>query len=80
MRLVRYLNAAHCAAYVGLSKTYTSKTFFSEINDELRLLTAEEMKRMNECDLDKGGACNRELVAWCIRDLHRYHKQGIIDE
>jgi len=79
MRLVRYMNAAHAAGYVGLSKTYPSTTFFDEINRELRLLTDEEYDRMKECDLDKGGACNRELIAWCMMEVHRMHRQGVLD-
>ena len=70
LRLVRYMNAAHAAAYVGLSKTYPSSTFFAEINKELRLLTDEEHERMKRCNLDQGGACNRELIAWCIRCVY----------
>ena len=79
MRLVRYMNAAHAVGYVGLSKTYPSHTFFDELNRELCLLTTEEYDRMKECDLDKGGACNRELIAWCMMEVHRMHRQGVLD-
>ena len=79
MRLVRYMNAAHAVAYVGLSKTYSSSVFFEEINKELGLLTDEEYERMKECDLDKGGSCNRELIAWCMAEVQRMHKRGFLD-
>ena len=79
MRLVRYMNAAHAVAYVGLSKTYPSSTFFEEINRELRLLNDDEYKRMKECNLDKGGACNRELITWCMMEIHHFHKKGVLD-
>ena len=79
MRLVRYMNAAHAAGYVGLSKTYPSHTFFDELNRELGLLTDDEYDRMRECNLDKGGACNRELIAWCMMEVHRMHRQGVLD-
>lgn len=79
-RLVRYMNAAHAAGYVGLSKTYPSHTFFDELNRELGLLTDEEYDRMKECNLDKGGACNRELIAWSMMEVHRMHKQGVLDD
>jgi len=52
-RLVRYMNAAHAAGFVGLSKTYPSGSFFRHINDSLKLLTDEELTRMNEIDLDQ---------------------------
>lgn len=70
-RLVRYMNAAHAAGYVGLSAVYPSHSYFRHVNDHCRLLTDGEMERMNEIDLDKGGACNRELIVWCISEINQ---------
>jgi predicted membrane chloride channel (bestrophin family) len=79
-RLVRYMNAAHAAGYVGLSKIYPSQSFFKSVNDELGLLTEKELARMNEIDLDKGGSCNRELIAWCMMDIQQAKKKGLLDK
>jgi predicted membrane chloride channel (bestrophin family) len=78
-RLVRYMNAAHVSAYVGLSKVYPSKTFFERINKDLGLLTDTEFARMKEVDLDAGGSANRELVVWCMQEVKKCHNAGLID-
>lgn len=78
-RIVRYMNAAHAAGYVGLSSTYSYTNFFVKVNKDFGLLTKVELERMNAIDLDKGGSCNRELIVWCLREVHTCHAQGIID-
>ena len=78
-RLIRYMNAAHAAGFTGLSKTYDFGNFFKHINKSLGLLTPKEMERMHEIDLDSGGSCNRELIVWCMQEIHRAHREGIID-
>ncbi|KAI2509429.1 hypothetical protein MHU86_4930 [Fragilaria crotonensis] len=78
-RLLRYMNAAHVAGYVGLSSTYSYANFFVKLNKDFGLLTARELERMNTIDLDKGGSCNRELIVWCLREIQACHAQGIID-
>ena len=45
-RLVRYMNAAHAACYVGLSETYPSGNYFNYINRKFGLLTEEERARL----------------------------------
>ena len=79
-RLVRFMNAAHVAGYVGLSETYPSSTFFAEMNKDLGLLTDKELSRMNDINLDMGGSCNRELIAWCMKEVQTVQKAGIVDE
>jgi predicted membrane chloride channel (bestrophin family) len=78
-RLIRYMNAAHAAGYVGLSKTYPSGSFFRHVNENLGLLTASELSRMKEVDLDAGGSCNRELIAWCMKEIQTAQKKGLLD-
>lgn len=78
-RLVRYMNAAHVTGYVGLSKTYPSSSFFAKLNHDLGLLNADEMKRMNTIDLDKGGSANREIITWCLREIQTLHRKNDID-
>mmetsp|Transcript_54611 Transcript_54611/g.132638 ORF Transcript_54611/g.132638 Transcript_54611/m.132638 type:complete len:531 (-) Transcript_54611:76-1668(-) len=69
-RLVRWLNAAHIAGYVGLSKVYPYDTFFEALNEEMNFLTPKELERINAIDMDKGGAASRELTAWCLREIY----------
>ena len=79
-RIVRYLNAAHAAAYVGLSPaTYTEKNFFKELNNTHSLLTDREMSRMSEIGLENGGGCYRELLMWCIREVQIMQDEKVID-
>eukprot|EP00957_Ditylum_brightwellii_P059583 4524068-Ditylum_brightwellii.AAC.1 len=48
--MVRYMNAAHAAAYVGLNDTYTSQNFFAHLNAKYRWLSTAEMERIvHEC-------------------------------
>ena len=68
-RLVRYMNAAHAAGYVGLSEIYPSQSYFNHVDHTLGLLTPQERDRMNQDDLDKGGSCNRELIVWCMNEI-----------
>lgn len=69
-RLVRYLNAAHAAGYVGLSDTYPSGSFFAHVNSTCGLLTRREMTRMNVINMDKGGCAHRELIVWCLKEIN----------
>jgi len=78
-RLIRWMNAANVAGYTGLSQTYPANTFFAHLNKELGLLTNDELARMEDIDLDKGGACQRELIAWCMKEIQTMHKKGVID-
>jgi hypothetical protein len=68
-RLVRYMNAAHAAGYVGLSEIYPSGSYFDRVHTDLGLLTDEERTRLNNMDLDKGGSCNREIIVWCMNEI-----------
>ena len=79
-RLLRYLNAAHIAGYVGLSysRTYNQENVFDELNASLKLLTPGELSRVNALDMNLGGDCYRELVVWCIGDMNALEHNQII--
>ncbi len=78
-RLIRYMNAANVAGYTGLSETYPADSFFSQMNKNLGLLTDDELARMKDIDLDKGGSCQREMIAWCMKEIATLQKEGIVD-
>ena len=69
----------HVAGYVGLSNTYSVRNFFSKLNRTNKFLTKQEVKRMEEIDMDMGGSCYRELVSWCMMEVEFARKTKIID-
>jgi hypothetical protein len=79
LRLVRYLNAAHVAGYVGLSKTYTKTNFFNELNQSLKLLTKGELEHIEKCDMDHRGDCFREIVNWSMMEVQHAETAGMVD-
>ena len=68
-RLVRYLNVAHVAGYVGLSPVYSSESYFNHVNRTQALLTEQERARLDEINLDLGGNCSREVTVWCMNEV-----------
>jgi len=80
LRLVRYLNAAHAAGYVGLSITYTQASFFDELNRSLGLLTPSEMAYIDQCDMDHRGDCFREITNWAMMDIRTAEKTDEVIE
>lgn len=78
-RIVRYLNAAHVAGYVGLSRTYSQDQFFNKLNDRLQFLNEEELNRIRELDMDHGPEAFHELVNWCMQDIETAYKKNFID-
>ncbi|CAB9509024.1 expressed unknown protein [Seminavis robusta] len=78
-RLVRYMNAAHVAGYVGLGGPYSKKHFFDHYNKEHKLLNSYEMKRVDILDMDSGSGVFKELCTWCQQDVGRAKKAGHVD-
>lgn len=70
-RLVRYMNAAHVAGYVGLGGPYTKKHFFDKLNSEYNLLTDKEARRLDHLNMDSGSAVFKELVTWCQKQVEK---------
>lgn len=79
-RIVRYMNAAHVAGYVGLaSDTYSTRCFFQELNKIHKFLTPKEMERVAEIGMENGGQCFNELLMWAIRDVQKLQEAKVID-
>lgn len=78
-RIVRHMNAAHAAAYVGLGNCYSKQYFFDCINKEWGLLTEAELERLDKYDWESGADVLKDLVTWCQRDVGEARKLGIID-
>jgi hypothetical protein len=90
-RIVRYLNAAHGAAYVGLNDTYSMRNFFNRLNTQYAWLTttttttgntATEMERIHAFDMDRclGPAACHELTEWCLHDVDAAYKNNLCKE
>lgn len=73
LRLVRYMNAAHLAGYVGLSLTYRDDNFFKPQNKRKSLLTPSEIQRIRTIDLEDGSAAYHEILAWAMDEVMRAH-------
>lgn len=80
LRLIRYMNAAHAAAYVGLSPIYPVSSYFDHIDKSFQLLTKEERARMDKIDLDAGGAGHRELIVWATMEVQKAKDAGVLDK
>ena len=80
LRLVRYMNAAHIAGYVGLSETYGYQNFFCPMNESKQFLTEQELTRIEYINMDEGGNCHREIVVWCFDEITDALKNGVISE
>ena len=73
-RIIRYLNAAHAAGYVGISKIYSRRHFFDHLNSDYCFLHTVELKRLGEIDMDCGADASHEIIQWCMADVQRAFK------
>jgi predicted membrane chloride channel (bestrophin family) len=73
------MNAAHAAGYVGLNRTYSKREFFDKMNNTLRFLDTEEMKRINITGMDYGADACHEMTEWCMMDVQLAFKEGHVD-
>lgn len=80
LRLNRYMNAAHAAAYVGLSEVYPSESFFNHFDNQYQLLTPEERARIDKVNLDAGGSAYRELIVWAMLEVQDAKDRGMLDK
>ncbi|KAL3789006.1 hypothetical protein HJC23_012711 [Cyclotella cryptica] len=83
-RLVRHINAAQIAGYVGLNAIghgcpYSKAHFFDHYNSQYNLLTADEMNILQHHDMEYSALYMKELVTWCQLDLALARKEGHID-
>jgi Bestrophin, RFP-TM, chloride channel len=78
-RLIRYLNAAHVAGYVGLSRTYSKPEFFDKLNNLHRFMSHSELQRIQELDMDHGPAAFHELVTWAMMEIENAFEDKVID-
>lgn len=78
-RLMRYMNAAHIAGYVGLGGPYSQQHFFTHFNEEHHLLHPEELAELAVYNMDAGSATFKTLCTWCQREVVSAKKAGHID-
>jgi len=75
-QIVRYCNAAHAVAYVGLSESYDDG-WFHGFNKENHVLTDAEFKNLT--DPESGGRAKRELLTMVLHIAKRARDRGFID-
>ena len=78
-QLIRHMNAAHVAGYVGLGGPYSKRHFFDHYNKQHNLMTPQEMEQISHFDMDNGSDVLKELITWCQRDVGYAKKMGHID-
>lgn len=78
-QIIRHMNAAHIAGYVGLGGPYSKRHFFDHYNQEHNLMTPEEMESISHLNMDSGSDVLKELVTWCQRDVGIARRAGYID-
>ncbi|KAL3924700.1 MAG: hypothetical protein SGILL_000887 [Bacillariaceae sp.] len=81
-RLVRYLNSAQIAGYVGLSGSpYSQSNFFDPINEQHHMLTQQDLDRLkHDTEMNDGPACFKELIRWCHEELGLALEEGAISD
>ena len=79
MRMVRYMNAAHVAGYIGLSDTYTKKNLFDAINPSHKMLTDQELQRIDLLKMNDGSDAFRELTTWTLKEIMKAQNDGLIE-
>mmetsp|Transcript_2869 Transcript_2869/g.6752 ORF Transcript_2869/g.6752 Transcript_2869/m.6752 type:complete len:409 (+) Transcript_2869:43-1269(+) len=87
-RMVRYMNAAHLAGYVGLGGPYTKENFFDHFNELHGLLQPDELAKFDKHNVTGlyawAGAHRennvfKELCTWVQKEVATAQKEGIID-
>lgn len=79
LRVVRYMNAAYAAGFVGLSDAYTYNGFFIPFNRHAIVLTDHELDRIEVCNMDEGGSCYREILQWVQLEIKDALEKKVID-
>lgn len=79
LRMVRFMNAAHCAGYIGLSDTYTKQNLFDALNPSYKMLTKQELTRIEALDMNDGSEAFRELTTWVLKEIVKAQNDGLIE-
>jgi len=80
-QIVRYMNAAHALAYVGLpqGKEYTYGWFLA-IVDEFNLLDKHDIELVASMQAEQGPAASFELSRWCLAVANQLRLQGLLTD
>lgn len=68
----------HIAGYVGLSRVYTYSNFFVPINELHRLLTPEEIQRIEAIDMNNHESAYREIITWCMEEVATFADEEMV--
>ena len=78
-QIIRHMNAAMIAGYVGMGGPYSKRKFFEHYNKAYNLMTAEEMELISHLDMDSAADVMKELITWCNHDVAEMKNARIID-
>ena len=79
-RLMRYMNAAHIAGYVGLNGPYSKQHFFDHYNQEYNLLTKQELEQLALHDMDSNNVVFKILISWCHQVVDKSKRLHYIND
>lgn len=71
--------SAHCAGYIGLSDTYTKQNLFDALNPTYKMLTKQELTRIEALDMNDGSEAFRELTTWVLKEIMKAQNDGLIE-
>lgn len=63
---------------MGLSRVYTYDNFFVPINGLNRLLTKDEVKRIEDIGANDGEEAYREIISWCLDEVSTVAEKNMI--
>ena len=70
---------AHCAGYIGLSDTYTKKNLFDALNPSRKMLTEQELQRIDTLNMNDDSDAFRELTTWVLKEIIKAQNDGLIE-
>lgn len=81
-RLIRYLNAAQIAGYVGLGGSpYSLTNFFEALNQKYGLLTGDDLSRLTSLrQMNHGPATFKELIRWAHAEIGHAQEEGALTD
>jgi len=80
LRMVRWLNACHLLAYVGLSDVYGVENFFLPLCRLYGILSPKELERIASLRTDVGSVAYREILSWVTDENYKLARKKIIPD
>ena len=79
LRLVRWFNACHILAYVGLSDVYGVDNFFLPLCRLYGILSPKELERIASLRTEVGSVAYREILSWITDETYKLSRRKVVD-